>query len=161
MDILGPNLERLLAICGGSFSLKTTLMLALQMLDRIENFHNTGLIHRDIKPENFVMGSTYNIKSLYMIDFGIAKLLKNSEGEHINYCTGKGLIGTARYASINSHEGVEQSRRDDLEGVAYTLIYFLKGKLPWQDVRGENKKHKYEQIKKLKMNISIQELCHG
>lgn len=83
------------------------------MLDRVEAFHKKGLIHRDIKPENFVVGDNGDINKLYLIDFGIAKLYKNSDDEHITYKKGKGLIGTARYTSVNSHHGIEQSRRDD------------------------------------------------
>lgn len=154
MDQLGPNLERMLKSTGGQLSLKTVQLIGIQMLDRLEEFHKKGLIHRDIKPENFVMGDGHDINMQYLIDFGIAKLYKNSDEEHISPKEGKGLIGTARYTSINSHQGIEQSRRDDLEGLAYTLIYLLKGRLPWQDVKGRTKKEKYDQIVQMKKDIS-------
>jgi casein kinase 1 len=77
------------------------------MIDRIEFFHSNNLIHRDIKPENYVMGSIKSLKTLYMIDYGIAKLYRSQKGDHISFKTGKGLIGTARYAGINSHLGNE------------------------------------------------------
>lgn len=71
------------------------------------------------------------------------------------------MIGTARYASINAHQGFEQSRRDDLEGLGYVFIYFAKGKLPWQTIYAENKDEKYEIIKNMKMTYPIEQLCEG
>lgn len=68
---------------------------------------------------------------LYLIDFGLAKYYLESDGKHISLAKNKGLIGTARYASISSLKGHEQGRKDDLESIAYTLIYLFKGKLPW------------------------------
>ena len=89
-------------------------------------------IHRDIKPENFVMGLSIKSKIVHIIDFGLVKkFIKTKTGQHIAYKKGKQLTGTARYASIHAHQGEELSRRDDLEAVAYMLIYFMKGELPW------------------------------
>lgn len=77
------------------------------MIARIETLHEKNYLHRDIKPENFVMGTGPNSKVLYMIDFGLARSYKDSNGKHISYKDGKGLVGTARYASINTHNGIE------------------------------------------------------
>jgi casein kinase 1 len=102
------------------------------MIKRIEKVHDERIIHRDIKPDNFLIGCGESTKDLvYIIDFGLAKCFKNSDGEHIPYRDGKNLTGTARYASINTHKGAEQSRRDDLETIGHVLIYFLRGSLPW------------------------------
>jgi len=102
------------------------------MIKRIQVVHEERIIHRDIKPDNFLVGGTDQTKStVYIIDFGLAKCYKSSDGEHIPFRDGKNLTGTARYASINTHIGYEQSRRDDLETIGHVLLYFLKGSLPW------------------------------
>lgn len=95
-----------------------------------------------------------------MIDFGLAKRFRNPKtGQHIPWKEGKNLTGTARYASLFTHLGYEQGRRDDLEGLAYVLLYFLRGKLPWQGIPAKTKKEKYEKIKQKKQNTPIDELC--
>lgn len=144
MNLLGPNLEKLFRHLNSKstlsavltsniekFSVKSVIMIALSMIERIEAFHSKNLLHRDIKPENFVVGSGVGASTIFIIDFGLARLFKNAEGRHIKKREGNGLIGTARYCSVNAHLGRELSRRDDLESIGYTLIYFLKGKLPW------------------------------
>ena len=99
---------------------------------------------------------------VYAIDFGLAKQFRNRQThQHIKYRMKKHLTGTARYASINTHLGIEQSRRDDLEALGYIFIYFLKGVLPWQGLRAKTKEHKYEKISDKKLSISIKQLCKG
>merc|ERR1711998_748568 len=121
--------------------------------------HEERIIHRDIKPDNFLVGGNESTKNtIYIIDFGLAKCYKSSDGEHIPFKDGKNLTGTARYASINTHLGYEQSRRDDLETIGHVILYFLKGSLPWQGLPGRSKAEKYANIKKKKKETTIEEL---
>ncbi|KAA6387019.1 MAG: putative Casein kinase I, partial [Streblomastix strix] len=91
---------------------------------------------------------------------GLAKRYRDSSThQHIPYREDKGLTGTVRYASINSHHGIEQSRRDDLESIGYVLIYFLTGTLPWQGLKIENRANKFRAICDMKMSIPVETLC--
>ena len=162
MDLLGSSLEDKLNECKRHMSLKTVLMLANQMLTSIEFIHNKNFIHRDIKPDNFVMGIGECANQLYMIDFGLAKRYRDPNTHyHISYSEGRSLTGTARYASIGALRGCEQSRRDDLESLAYVLIYLMKGSLPWMGLDASDKDEKYKKILDMKASISIEELCKG
>eukprot|EP01084_Bolivina_argentea_P249347 417371_1 len=180
MELLGPSLEDLLNFCNRKFSLKTILLIADQMLSRIQFIHSKHFIHRDIKPENFLLGlhnksKYYSIKSeqikcldkrdrvFHLISFRLCKRYRNPQThKHIKYVEGKHLTGTARYASINAHCGCELSRRDDLESLAYILLYFLRGgSLPWQGIKGNTKREKYTKIANKKMTTCIQVLCKG
>ena len=99
---------------------------------------------------------------IYAIDFGLSKKYKDSKtGLHIPYRDGKSLTGTARYASINTHLGIEQSRRDDIEALGYMMVYFMKGSLPWQGMVINDPKKKYDRIKQLKYDIKLEDLCAG
>ena len=115
-----------------------------------------------MKPDNFLIGHGKKQNIVYVIDFGLTKRYRDPKtGEHIPYKDNKSLTGTARYASVNAHLGIEQSRRDDLESVGFILIYFLKGTLPWQGLQGKNKNDKYDRIKDKKVCTTIESLTRG
>ena len=140
MDLLGPSLSDLFQLKEKIFSLETVLLIAIQMLTRIEFVHEKGFLHRDIKPENFVIGLNEKSNLIHIIDFGLSKRYKDkNSGQHIPYRENRHLVGTVRYASINAHLGIEQSRRDDIEGIGYVLVYFYLGRLPWQSKQDKGK----------------------
>lgn len=132
------------------------------MVQRIKYVHEKCHIHRDIKPDNFVMGIESNENRVYVIDFGLAKKYKSqTKNTHIPFKTGKNMTGTARYCSINTHEGFEQSRRDDLESIGHVIMYFIRGVLPWQGLKCRHDEDHYTKIHEKKKSTPLSELCKG
>ncbi|KAK5936585.1 hypothetical protein PMZ80_011183 [Knufia obscura] len=171
-ELLGPNLEDLFCCCGETFSLKTTLMLADQLLHRFESLHAANYLHRDVKPENFLLGTGHHGNTVYMTDMGLAiyrppVTARTAPGPpHLPISSERApcepsLIGTCRYASVNAHLGVPQSRRDDLEALGYMLIYFVTGPLPWQGLKTANRAEKNRRVLEMKQTVSVDELYQG
>jgi len=162
MELLGPNLEELMEFCEGKFNLPTVLAIADQCLSILEHLHSAFFIHRDIKPENLAIGVSRKVDQIYLLDFGLAKKYKScTTKEHIPYKDGKEFTGTMRYASVNTHLGIEQSRRDDLESLGFVLIYLAKGSLPWQGLVSENDPQGTKEILKKMLSTSIKSLCQN
>ena len=182
-SLLGPSLDKLFKYCGRQFPLKTVCLIGKEMVKRLENMHEKGILHRDLKPNNLTWGnynSSYNnisnnnsiinnkynkldINTIFLIDFGLScHYLESGIGsKHYKIKNNLSFVGTLRYASLNSHKGIRQSRRDDLESMIYILIYFLKGKLPWQDVKAKQKEERHKLITEIKSKVTIESLCEN
>lgn len=159
MELLGKDFASLLKI-HKIFSLKIVGMLAEQLLTILEQVHEKNIVHRDIKPENVLVGKEGRFTSIYLLDFGISKFYRDGSHRHIVYRDKKPFIGTTRYASVNSHKGIELTRRDDLESLGYMLLFFANGSLPWQNLKCQGKE-KNMKVGEMKERITNPELCKG
>ena len=159
MPLLGKSVHEIQKCKNYNFEFKDICLLGIQIIERIQWVHSQKIIHRDIKPDNFLIGlNDPNI--IYLIDFGLSKKYRSSiTGNHIKYSKVKNFVGSLRYASINALKLREQSRRDDLESIGYMLIYLIKGRLPWDNIRVDNKRSSYLKLSLYKKNLSPEILC--
>jgi serine/threonine protein kinase len=160
MDILGPSLWDVWNNNSHTMSVEMVACIAIEAISILEKMHSKGYVHGDVKPENFLLGppGTPEEKKLFLVDLGLATRWKGTAtGLHVEYDQKPDVFrGTVRYASVHAHLGRTGSRRDDLESLAYTLIFLLRGRLPWQGFQGENKGFL---VCKKKMATSPESLC--
>ena len=148
INLLGDSLQSVKN--NSTFSLTSVLQIGIQVIILLKTIHDKGLVHRDIKPDNFLLGLNNQRKRIYIIDFGLCKSYMNND-EHNPIKKTNSLIGSLTYASINAHNCIELSRRDDMESLGYMLAFFYLGTLSWQEMVSEN----IEMIKKLKEDIIV------
>ena len=159
--LLSKNLSKIFEEYNKKIPLKDSLMIAIQIIERLEYLHSKLLIHRDIKLENFLIGYD-DPYIIYLIDFGFCqKYRSNRTGNHVKFSSTNIFIGTMFYGSINLLKGNQPSRRDDLESAAYTIIFLLKGSLPWESTKAKTKKELIKKIYRIKISITPEELCKG
>lgn len=162
MDMLGPSLWDVWnkEYNAHTMSVAMVACIAIEAILILEKMHTRGYVHGDVKPENFLLGppGTPDEKRLFLVDLGLATRWRDgSTGLHVDYDQRPDVFrGTVRYASVHAHLGRTGSRRDDLESLAYTLMFLLRGRLPWQGYQGENKGFL---VCKKKMATSPETLC--
>jgi len=149
IDLLGNSLSNTI-VYFNKLSLKTTLIIGIQMINRIKLLHENQLLHRDIKPSNFLFGLEKDINKLYLVDFGFSKRYIYN-GTHIQEKKLTKIVGSLNFVSLNIHNYIEPSRRDDLESCIYIMLTMLLGKLEWFD------KSNLNEIYKLKEQIILLE----
>ena len=166
MDLLGPDLDHILSRQPKkAMPCATVAYVAQKMISLVETFHSNHYVHRDLKPQNFVFGNYPNIKKvrfpeLYLIDYGLARRYVEKDNEHLAFDQDKPLMGTVRFSSINTHLGVEQTRRDDMQCLGYIFLFLLLGRLPWQNLlQNKHRKEAYHSIMLKKMSSPIELLC--
>jgi serine/threonine protein kinase len=160
LDLMGPSIDSLHKLCSRSFSLKTTLMLASQMLDLLQFYHINDIIHRDIKPSNFLINYSIPHTHVCLIDFGLAKKYK-IKGKQIPFAFGAAQVGSLRYMSKHIHSSIEPSRRDDLYSLGYCIIFMFTGLLPWQEEHIAKMTERKQYVGKLKRETSNTDLVHN
>lgn len=135
MDLYGPNLAQLMKLCGGKFSARTTLLISLQILDRLEDVHNKKFLYSGLCPENFLIGLNRESFLIYMVDFSRSTIYKSkSKSIHIPYQQTnlyESPIFDHIFSSVNSQLRIQMSRRDDIESFMYLILFLFKGRLPW------------------------------
>jgi serine/threonine protein kinase len=160
LDRLGPSLWDRWSSGGQAMPAQLVACVAVEALAILRALHARGWVHGDVKPENFLLGApgTATADRLFLVDFGLAQRWRDAKsGAHARYDQRPDdFRGTIRYASVHAHMGRTPARRDDLESLAYTLLFLLAGRLPWQGYQGE---HKGYAVARKKMSTSAEALA--
>ncbi|BDA46424.1 probable casein kinase I isoform delta at N-terminal half [Coccomyxa sp. Obi] len=160
MELLGPSVWDVWNTEGQMLPVPYVACVATEALRALQDLHGRGYVHGDVKPENLLLGApdTPDATRLYLVDLGLAQRYTSSGTmSHLPYHQYPNEFrGTIRYASVHAHLGRISSRRDDLESLAYTLVFLLSGCLPWQGFQGDDKGY---QVCKKKMDTNAEMLC--
>lgn len=151
MEMLGESLNEKFKKCGRCLSHVTVLQLFDVLIEIMQGVHSRRYVHRDIKPHNFLTSLASD--TVYVIDFGLSKRLSESQTRRPH----KGIVGTLPFVSLNIHQGLQATPRDDLEAIAFMLIYLAKGTLPWYDPR--KKKVPEADVRHMKQDSHLADLC--
>lgn len=161
MELLGRSLTSLKDKLGGKVPWRQMSRIAMQTITLTQQLHSQGFVHRDIKPDNFVLGIGEKKGIVYMLDFGLSRRwedLIDKYTQNDESSSSSSIVGTARYMSINVHQGKVYGWRDDMESLGYVFIYLLTGSLPWQGQRAATKRLQMKRIYQLKEK-SKETLC--
>ncbi|CDW83244.1 serine threonine protein kinase [Stylonychia lemnae] len=151
----GNNLAKVRKCLDENYSLKIAIQLLvtiqnssyfsqIEMLDAIEEVHDRGFIHRDVKASNFVLSR--DNKHVYIVDFGLAKKHLDDNKVPMPQRRKADFRGTVSFASLNAHNNIDLSRRDDLWSLYFVILDFLNEKLKWR----EQKEYSMEEVKNIK-----------
>ena len=155
-ELLGESLYDYFKSCDKKFPLSKILRIGKQMISLIESIHKKGIIHGYLTPLHFLFGKDSKKSPIYLVSFGNSKYYEDPITKvHIKNVGGKNFESqySVIYGSINQLKKQANSRRDDVEAIGYILLFFLKGELPWHNVKGNSKK------KEIKLNTSLDDLC--
>ncbi|KAN0121035.1 Protein kinase-like domain containing protein [Russula decolorans] len=157
---LGCTFEEMAQL--GVLDANAVFTYAKQMLSVLKSLHDHHYVHLDVKPDNFMIGTGDRSSRVFLIDFGLTRLFRNpATRKHITQFKGLNITGTVRYSSINSHLRLTQSRHDDLESLAYAIVYLVKGRLPWQGIAVHPGQVHHDEVLKLKQVTTAKTLCKG
>jgi serine/threonine protein kinase len=134
MELLGASLSSFKHANAQDLSLPASMVrkVGIQIIDRLQQLHATGLIHRDIKPDNLLFGIGRKSHIVHLIDFGFCKSYLLPDGSHVPQEGGKTIVGTMNFISVNMHDGSSLSRRDDIESAVYVMIYLFLPLNKWE-----------------------------
>jgi len=161
-ELLGESLYDYFQSCDKKFPLSKILRIGKQMISLIESIHKKGIIHGYLTPLHFLFGKDSKKSQIYLVSFGNSKYYEDPITKvHIKNVGGKNFKShySISYGSINQLKKQANSRRDDVEAIGYILLFFLKGKLPWHNVKGNSNDEIIEKKKEIKLNTSLDDLC--